>query len=270
MAGLLSALGAMTFAPMAWAASGTATVNLTGGSLSVGSVGTDNMSAQIGVTGNGQLPSADWADATGTGDGWNGSVAVSALTYTGQWVAASGSPALGSTSAGTYAGTSDGIWFKVTISSAVFGTSVSYNYTSNYPGDTSGTGAATTVNTTAGTITGSVGNEGLTITFTTTGTYASGDTYTVTAGTQADTMSVDTAVATPVTSTGTTSPAPTYVNNGASISSSGVKVLSAAQYTGMSGSGYYTAAPGVSFTPDSNSWAATYSGNLTYTIASGP
>lgn len=264
MAGLLSALGAMAFAPMAWAASGTATVNLTGGTLSVGSVGTDNMSVQIGVTGNGQLPSADWADATGTGDGWNGSVAVSALTYTGQWVAASGSPALGSTSAGTYAGTSDGIWYKVDVTAAVAGTSVSFSYTSNYPGDTSGTGTAALGAATA------VGNEGLTITFSATGTYASGDTYTVTAGTQANTMSVDTAVATPVTSTGTTSPAPTYVNNGASISSSGVKVLSAAQYTGMSGSGYYTAAPGVSFTPDSNSWAATYSGNLTYTIASGP
>jgi hypothetical protein len=49
-----------------------------------------------------------------------------------------------------------------------------------------------------------------------------------------------------------------------------VKVISAAIGTGASGTGYYTAAPGVQLSADSNSWAKTYGGSLTYSIVAGP
>ncbi|HLI53035.1 MAG TPA: hypothetical protein VKU88_01805 [Acidimicrobiales bacterium] len=273
---VLAAFGAGPAALAATSGSGTTSASILGGSLSVSNVGTMSaLAPAIGGTATGALPSAQWADDTGTGDGWNGTVAVSPLNYTGSWVAASGSTALASASAGTYTGTADGVEYTVKVTTGGLGDVVAFSYTSSDPTDASGTGTASTTGT------ASVGTHGLSINFSITSTYSVGNTYTVLCGTQsASALTVDTAAATAVTSTNTTSPPPTYVSNGATINagstvgtvntSGAVKVLSAAVGQGASGTGYYTAAPGVQIAADSNSWAKTYTGTLTYSIVSGP
>lgn len=269
---LITAAGAMAFTPMAWAATsgtGTTTLTVSAGGLSVSSVGSSTVTSPIGVAGTGTLGSGDWADATGTGAGWNGTVAVSPLTYTGAWSTVSGTDALGSTASGAYTGTADGIWFKVSVTSAS-STSVSFSYTSNYTGDTSGNGSASTVS--GSDLVGPVGTEGVTISFTAAGPYSSADSYEIQVGRQNNLMAFSDTGGAPITSTGTTSPAPVYnlATDTQNITSTGLKFLEAAPLTGMSGTGYYTAAPGVTFTPDSNSWAASYTGTVTYSIISGP
>jgi hypothetical protein len=275
----VSVVGAIAFSGTAFAGTsgnGTATASILGGSLSVGSIGSMTaLSPSIGGTANGALPSAQWADGTGTGLGWNGTVALSPLSYTGTWSANGGSPALSSTAAGSYTGTQDGVSYTVTVTSATLGVSVNFSYTSDYTGDTSGSGTANVGQATA------VGAHGLTIQFAAATTYSAGNSYTVLVGTQSHTvLKVNTGTGSAITSTGTSSTAPSYVNNNSTIdtgttvgtvnSAGAVKVLSAAVGTGASGTGYYTAAPGVSITADSNSWAATYSGTLTYSIITGP
>lgn len=273
---VLAAFGAGPAALAATSGSGTTSASILGGSLSVSNVGTMSaLAPAIGGTATGALPSAQWADDTGTGDGWNGTVAVSPLNYTGSWVAGPGSTALASSGAGTYAGTADGVEYTVKVTTGGLGSVVAFSYTSSDPTDASGTGTASTTGT------ASVGTHGLSINFSITSTYSVGNTYTVLCGTQsASALTVDTAAATTITSTNTTSPPPTYVNNGATINagstvgtvntSGAVKVLSAALGQGASGTGYYTAAPGVQIAADSNSWAKTYTGTLTYSIVSGP
>lgn len=275
---------AFAAAPAAFAAtsgSGTTSASITGGSLSVSTIGTMTaLAPHIGGTATGALPSAQWADDTGLGLGWNGTVAVSPLNYTGTWTAgtngSSASTALSSSAAGTYSGTADGVEYTVKVTTGGLGSAVAFSYTSSDSTDASGTGTAS-----ATTGAANVGTHGLSIAFSITSTYNVGDNYTVLAGTQsASALTVDTAAATAVTSTSTTSPPPTYVNTGSTISggstvgtvdtAGGVVVLEAALGQGASGTGYYTAAPGVQIAADSNSWAHTYSGSLTYTIASGP
>lgn len=274
-------VAAMAAGPGAFAATGTTSATITGGSLSVGSVvAMTALKPAIGGTATGALPSAQWADDTGSGLGWNGTVAVSPLNFTGTWMAGQngGSPstAITSTAAGSYAGTADGVSYTVTVTTATTAGVTTVSYTSTDPADPSGSNVAVT----NGTAT-AIGTKGIKITLDLTGLYKVGDTYTVLCGTQAATaLAVDTAAATAITSTSTSSPAPTYQNNAAGINAGttvgtvntlgAVKILSAALGQGASGTGYYTAAPGVQITADSNSWAATYSGNLTYTIAAGP
>lgn len=277
----VAGFGALTAWPASsFAATGTTSASVTGGSLSVGSVGTMSaLTPAIGSSSTGALPSAQWADDTGTGSGWNGTVAISPLAFTGTWVAGSNngstSTSLTSTAAGSYTGTADGVSYTLKVTTATTGGVTAFSYTSTAAADPSGTGSATNGTPTA------VGNEGLAITFDSSGTYKVGDTYTVLTGTQsASALTVDTATAPAVSSSNTTSPGPGYVNNGSTIpagsavgtvnSAGAVRVLSAALGQGASGTGYYTAAPGVSITADNNSWAKTYSGTLVYSIVTGP
>ncbi|HZU73422.1 MAG TPA: hypothetical protein VE990_11700, partial [Acidimicrobiales bacterium] len=98
-AGALAAVGVgqQTAAWAGTSATGNTSAAIVGGSLSVGSVGTMTaLAPSIGGTATGALPSAQWADDTGLGLGWNGTVAISPLTYTGTWTASSGSVALSS------------------------------------------------------------------------------------------------------------------------------------------------------------------------------
>jgi len=251
-----------------------------GGSLSVGSVGTMTaLAPPIGGSATGTLPSAQWADNTGLGLGWNGTVAVSPMSYTGTWStgtnAGHASTAVASNSSGSYTGTADGAYYTVTVTGTPSSTATPYSFNSSVTGDTTGSGVA--VNGSAA----AVGLHGVTITFASATTYSAGDNYTLLAGTQSATsLVVDTAAAAAITSTGTSSPAPSYTGNGSTINagssvgtvnaSGAVKVITAAVGTGESGTGYYTAAPGVQLTADTNSWAKTYAGSLTYSIASGP
>jgi hypothetical protein len=225
--------------------------------------------AAVDASGTGALPTAVWADTTGSGAGWQGSVAATDLVYTGTWTAASGSAALTTDTSAPFTGVSDGVTYTVTVTG-----SSSFTYTSTDANDASGSGTYT-----AGTA-AAVGTKGLTITLP---SGISSGTYTIQAGTQNANAIVladgsSNTAATIAAVTGTTSPAPTFVsaNNGSTIAGGGtsstsygsaVTFLSAAADNGM---GQYTVAPGATITSDLNSFAANYVGNIQYTIASGP
>lgn len=236
------------------------------------------LSMSIGGTTATALPAAEWSPNTG-GSGWSGTLAVSPISYTGSWSAqrngSGASTALGSTTAGTYTGTQDGVYYLVTVTGTPTGTSTPFTWTSDATGGTSGSAIATNG------AAHSVGGNGLSITFSTGTTYRTGDSYSVLAGTQSATsVIVDTAAAGAVTaSTLNIGGQPSYVDNGSVVNggttvgtvnaAGAVKVLSASSALIVLNS-YWTASPGVSFTADSNSWAAAYSGQFTYTIANSP
>lgn len=256
---------------------GTATATIVGGSLSVASIGSMTaLAPAIGASATGALPSAQWADDTGLGLGWNGTVAISPLTFTGTWVSSSGAVALSSTAAGTYSGTDDGKYYTVTVTGTPTATTTPFSWTSDATGDTAG-GSGTSTNG----VSTSVGTHGIAVTFAAATTYVATNSYTVLVGTQAaSSMIVNVGTGALITSNATTSTPPVYTNNTSAIaagstigtvnSAGAVKVIDAAVGTGSSGTGYYTAAPGVQLTADASSWAKTYSGSLTYTIVSGP
>jgi fibronectin-binding autotransporter adhesin len=254
----------------AWAANGTETLNITGGSLSIGTVTNGNISVSLGGSANGAFPSAPWSDTTGTGNGWNGTIAVSDFSYTGAWTLASGTTqTLATTAAGNYSDTVDGVTYTVKVGTGGSGTSTPFTYSSNDPNDTSGSGTATNGSATA------VGLEGLTITFTSGTTYSSGDTYYVHVGTESASACILNSASGSITpAAGNTSTPPVFVNSGTTVSGGGattlgtaIKFVSAAIYTGM---GTFTVVPGMNVTTDSSSWAGAYSATVQYTIASGP
>lgn len=274
---LSAGVGTMALAPSAFAgtsSNGTATANVLGGSLGVTVSGSMTaLAPSIGGTANGALPAASWQDETGLGLGWGGWVAVSPLTFTGSWAASSGSTALASSGAGSFTGTTDGVYYTVTVTTTGLGAALAYSWTSNAAGDTGG-GSGTAV---AGSA--NIGTHGISIAFNPTGTYTAGNSYTVLAGTQSvSALAVHTATEATIVSNGTSSPPPSYINNGTTITAgagvgtegAAIQVLEAAVGQGASGTGSYSAAPGVTISADSNSWAATYTGNLTYSIVAGP
>lgn len=268
---VITTLGSSLPAYSATSTTGQSTISLTGGTLSIGTVTNQTISGTIGSTLTGSLPSAAWSDNTGSGSGWNGTIAVSDFTYTGQWSQTSGTTqALGSTNGGSYTGTNDGVYYTVTVASGGTSSSTPYSYTSNDSG-ASGTGSATNGSST------SLGLNGINITFASGTTYGSGDTYTVHAGTQSTTtLALDATVGSITAASGTSSPAPAFANSGTVVGGGGtgvtsygtaVKFVSAAVNTGM---GTYTIVPGASLSVDGSSWAASYLGGVQYTIASGP
>jgi hypothetical protein len=262
----LASLGATAFASTS--ANSTETLTVTAGSLSVSNTAAATIKAAVDASGTGALPSAVWADTTGTGNGWQGSVAATDLVYTGTWAASSGSTALTTDTSAPFTGVSDGVTYTVTVTG-----SGTFTYMSTDANDASGSGTFT-----AGTA-AAVGTKGLTITLPS----VTSGTYTIQAGTQnasaivlADGASNTSATIAAVT--GTTSAAPTFVsaNNGSTIQGGGtastdygtaVTFLSAALNQGM---GQYTVSPGATVTADMNSFAANYVGNIQYTISSGP
>jgi hypothetical protein len=228
---------------------------------------------------SGTLPSAQWSDTTGTGNGWSGTIAVSLFNYTGPWTTDTGTDALGATTSGVYTGTGD-IYYTVTVSSCTFNASGS-SLSLNYAGAETGTFNATLslLQTTAST----VGTHGITITWVqqsataTSCPYAANDAYGIQAGNfsaTALTLADGNAGATITPATGTTSPNPAFVNATSSVTGgtpsavgAAVKFLSAATSTGE---GTYTVVPYATLTVDTSVWSATYSATVTYTIASGP
>jgi hypothetical protein len=270
VAGLVAVAGP-AFA--ATSASGTENLTLSAGTLSVSNVQPGTLSGTVAGTATGTLPSAQFSDTTGSGDGWNGTLALSTFDYTGSWVAGTNSStgaassALASTSAGTYTGSHDGDTYYVKVTS-VSSTTVDASWYSTY-NSTGGTITATEGTATA------VGTNGITIDFGT--STAAGDNYSVHVGVQpASAVSLDTSAsgAGVTAATGTTSPDPTLVNNGTTITAGGVgtlgtavPVVEAAVDTGM---GTYTVVPGAQAVTDAASWAATYVANAEYTIVTGP
>jgi len=254
-----SGAGAATDAP------GTQNLQLSAGQLSVGPLTPGTLQGVVGGIASGQLPSASFSDTTGSGNGWQGTVAASSFIYTGVWAGSSGAPALASSSAGAWSGSADGISITVTVGSG--GTSTSTPFTWSDSAGNSGSGTAT--NGTPAPV-----EDGVTIDFATGTTYSSGDQYSVRVGTQpAHALSLDVAQGTITPAAGVQSPPPGFVNSGAVVVGGGttlgtaVPMVSAALGTGM---GTYAVAPGAQVVVDASSWAATYVAQVQYTIATGP
>ena len=268
----LGLLCVTTAGPAIASGSGTGTTNalLSGGSLAVTNVaGASTISGTVGNTIAGDLPAVTLQDNTGTGSGWNATVGVSDLTYTGTWVAVGSAPALSPATSGAFTDTVDGVTYTVTTGVIAAGIG-SFTYTSNDANDASGSG------TSAATTNNAVGTKGLTINF---GIQSpvTGSQYRIKVGTQsASAMSLNTGAGGAGVTTTSGNTAPTLVNNGSALSGGGVssssygtavKFVSAAVGNGM---GTYVATPGVNVATDATSWAATYSAGLQYSIVSGP
>ena len=269
----VTAAGVLIPAGAALAATGTSSATTTSGSLSIGTTTPETISVPVAGTGNGILPSAVWADSTGTGAGWNGTVAVSDLSYTGAWVAQGSATALTTATSVAYTGTQDGVEYTVTTGTITSGAG-SYTWTSTNTTTGNPTGTGTAVASTANL----VGTLGVTIDFGTQ-SLTSGSVYVIKTGTQAasafslDTSATGASIA-PVA--GTTSANPAFVGNTTTVSGGGVassaygtavKFVSAALNTGM---GSYTVDPGAQVAADASSWAATYTAGVQFSIVTGP
>ncbi len=213
---------------------------------------------------------ANWADATGSGAGWNGTLAVQEfhITGTGAWTPG-GPNALANNDSAQYTGTNPAAAYTVTVTAA----SVSPNpVLISWSGEESGAGSATRATPFA------VGTHGMTIDFATLTAYATTDVYTAQVGNLASSALAVAQGFTTILNVGSTKgganlPAAT---GGTSTVTSGlvstygaaVKVVSAAKLTGV---GTFTVTPGVTLTWDSNTtWALPYTASAQYTIASGP
>lgn len=245
----------------------TTSVTVAGGGYSVTADAGSKIAATLGQTVGGSLPSAVWADNTGSGAGWKGTVQVSTLNYTGAWTPNGTPTGTLSTGAGTYKGTGDGVYYTVKVTSVSGSSSVTFSWSSTDPTDsTGGTGVTATVGSPA-----NVGTQGVQITFAT--LPAVNDSWTVDVGNQnASALSVTGATIAPLT--GVTSPSPTFVAPNTVIPAGGVgsfgtavKFLDAQVNQGM---GSYTVIPSVNLSLDANSWQGTYTADVQYTIASGP
>lgn len=276
LAAVVTGVGVLVPATAAVAANGpgtgTSSLGLTGGSLSIGVPNDHTITAAVGGYGVGILPDASWSDATGSGSGWKGSVAVSDLTYTGSWVNQGSAPALiAATSAGAFSDTQEGVQYTVTTATISAGAGT-FTYTSNDTADGSGSGSA------VASTSANVGTKGVTINF---GTQAitSGSVYVIRVGTQSTTaFSLESTASSAgiAPAVGTTSPNPTLDlatttvtggGVGATAYGTAIPFVSAALNQGM---GSYTVTPGARVQSDSNSWAATYTAGVLYTILTGP
>jgi hypothetical protein len=109
--GVLAPMGAAFGDPITNTGTGQATI--ASGAYAIGTATTNNIPVSMAnFTGTGLLPTAVWSDATGTGAGWKGQVAVSDFTYTGAWTTTTGT-ALVDSSSSAYSGTQDGVVFTV-------------------------------------------------------------------------------------------------------------------------------------------------------------
>ena len=247
---------------------------LTAGSLSVGSTTPSSISAVVGSSGTGSLPSAIWSDTTGSGSGWDGTISVSDFVYTGAWTGTNVATDLVSTASSPYAGFADGVFYSVTVNSPT-----SVTYTSTDKNDPSGTVSAVT-NTPV-----SIGtSSGLTIDFK---SLVTGDVFEIQVGTQSDAAltlantSANTS-ATIAASSSLYTGMPTFYAANAQVALLGGKtnatpsnstVGSAAKFLTSainSGMGAYQVSPGATISADPDSWSHTYTANVLYDIVTGP
>jgi len=269
----LAAVLIPTTAAFASTSTSTATTTTTSGSLSIGTTTPETITVPVAGTGNGILPSASWSDTTGTGDGWNGTVALSDFTYTGSWKQISGPTTALESTTSAFTGASDGVEYTIAVGSNTSSTSTPYTWTTNDPTDSAG-GSGTATNGTPV----EIGTRGIYIDFAS-GTNYSGVHYRLKAGTLAPSaLSLDSSAsgASITPSSTTTSTPPAFVNSGSTVTGGGVgptaygtavKFVSASTATGM---GTYTIDPGASVSSDSNSWAGSYTAGVQYSIVTGP
>ena len=247
---------------------GADTFTVTGGSLALASVGTAAFAVTLGsgtvTTAATSLNSGNYSDTTGSGAGWNGTIALQQFVNTQPWVP-SGS-ALASNTSAAYTGSGQDANYQVAVTSDG-GTTVTVTWT----GTESGGGTATKNAAFA------VGTHGLTITFATGTTYLATDRYNIKAdvlATSAMTMATGgSCAATGTTATGTNIPAMTNTSatvTGGSTTTFGsaVKVITAPTGEGL---GTFTCTPKSTLSVDSNTAiSGSYTANAQFTIATGP
>ena len=254
---------------------GTATLPLLGGSLSVGGIQSSITLASTAVTAgttSGVINSATWGDTTGSGAGWNGTIQLTTgFIYTGSWVQTGGTTtALGNVTAGGYTGSTGNALIVVTVTTST-GAVTQFSWTDSSGAGTNGT------NTTCNNVSACTVSNGVTIAFAAATVYPAGAVYTVKAGeltpSGASLLTADASTVTPTGTTGGGTNLPTYKNNGSTVSAGGsaVKFLSAAL---NQGAGTFTAAPGMTITWDpNNTWAGSgvnYTATAQYAISTGP
>lgn len=257
------------------ATSSTGTLSLLGGGLSISGMSSFTTTATSLSVGSLATPmnNAIWADNTGSGAGWNGTVAVSQFVDQGAWTQTAGTTAaLQTTSSGAYTGTAGAGSIDVTVTADTL-LNVTYTYTDIENG-TSTPGAGTAVKGTAT----ALGLNGITITFASGTTYSTNAIYDVKFGIlPTSALALTTSQAT-VSATGSTQGGanlPTFQNNSSTVTAGGpttagsaVKFISAAVNTGK---GTFSVTPGGTITWDPNNvWPASYTASLQYNIVSGP
>ncbi|MDQ6855480.1 MAG: hypothetical protein M3Z57_00210 [Candidatus Dormibacteraeota bacterium] len=210
------------------------------------------------------LNAGTYADTTGSGAGWNGTLALYRFVNTQAWVPSG--TALSTNASATYTGTANNAWYSVAVT-ANAATTVNVTWS----GQESGSGTATKGSAFA------VGTLGLTITFASAVTYLTTDTYTIKADvlpTTALTMATGgSCVAQGSTATGAN--LPTMTNTSATITGgtyntfgAAVKVITATVGNGI---GTFICTPKATMSTDSNlTWASSYTATAQYTIATGP
>jgi hypothetical protein len=244
------------------------TLTVTGGALSVASVGAATFAVTLNsgtvTTAATNLNAGTYGDTTGSGAGWNGTLALYRFVNTQAWVP--NGTALSTNTSATYTGTANNAWYSVAVT-ANAATTVNITWS----GQESGSGTATKGSAFA------VGTLGLTITFASAVTYLTTDTYTIKADvlpTTALTMAAGGAcVAQGTTATGAN--LPTMTNTSANITGgtyntfgSAVKVITAAVNAGI---GSFICTPKATISTDSNlTWASSYTATAQYSIVTGP
>jgi hypothetical protein len=264
----LAALSAFPVRAGAASANGGATFTVTGGSLGLASVGAAAFSVTLGsgtvTTPATNLNTGNYSDTTGSGAGWNATLAVQQFVNTQAWVP-SGTALLTNTSAG-YTSGAQLANYTVAVT-ADGGTTVSISWS----GTESGSGIATKGSAFA------VGTRGLTITFNGAATYLTSDRYSIKADvmlTSAMTMAPGgSCTATGTTATGTNVPvmsatSGTVTGGTYNTFGSAVKVITVPVGQGL---GTFTCTPKATLSIDANnSWPGSYVATAQFSIVSGP
>jgi hypothetical protein len=246
---------------------GTDTFTVTGGSLGLASVGTAafavTLSSGTVTTAATNLNSGNYSDTTGSGAGWNGTIALQQFVNTGAWVPTG--TALNSNASGAYTGTVTDANYTVAVTSDTGTVAVTWS------GTESGSGTATKGSAFA------IGTKGITITFKVGSTYLTSDTYSIKADVLATSAMVmatgGSCVATGTTATGTNIPLMTNtsatVTGGTSVAfGSAVKIITVPVGQGL---GTFTCTPKSTLSVDSNTaLPGSYTANAQFTIATGP
>jgi hypothetical protein len=244
------------------------TFTVTGGSLGLASVGTAafavTLSSGTVTTAATNLNSGNYSDTTGSGAGWNGTIALQQFVNTQAWVPTG--TALSSTASGGYTGNTVDANYQVAVTSDG-GTTVAVTWT----GTESGSGTATKGSAFA------VGTKGITITFANANTYLASDRYNIKADVLATTAMVmatgGSCVATGTTATGTNIPVMTNTSStvtGGTYNTYGtaVKIITVPVGQGL---GTFTCTPKSTLSVDSNSAIpGSYTASAQFTIATGP
>lgn len=270
----LAVLGSAAAAVASTTSTGTSAAELKEGSLSIGATTEEKIAVPIAGSGNGILPLAEWTDSTGTGKGWNGTVAISDFSYTGSWSQTSGTTTALGASSSAFTDTSDGVTYTVKVEKGGTTTETPYSWTSTDSADKAGGTAKATNGTPV-----EIGTKGIKVNFASGTAYPEGATYQLHAGTLSKSaLALDTAATgAKIAAVTGTSEAPKFVNNevaveggttvGSTVYGTAVKMVSAAENAGM---GSYTVDPGAKVTADASAWKATYTAGVQYSIITGP